>query len=904
MKKIFALLMTVCLLVGALCVAAFAAEAPQDAPAPDTVMRVSALKNDDTTVKINDYTNFEIGWNAAIDTALANSYKRVIVDFYANWNAAGSVFGSDSGNGFDNETIYIPEGVNITINLNEHTIDRALNEWIYDGEVMYIEDDSDVIINNGTIKGGWSANGAGGIHVKDDVTLTLNNVNIVGNTADDADGGGISLESDSVLTMNGGRFENNLLIGASKGDCGGALYMDGGTAILNGVTFKNNLTQYDSNEGSAIYVTGGELTLNECTFEGNSLQLQSTTPYQSSVIYAKNSTVSVNESTFGNHHIDDILQISSSVLSMESCVFTGAVNTDDFIDIKTESSVYVTDTIFTDSSARVIAGTVARDSFFRNCTFNNTADDGQTFAISGDPLEFYDCNFGDTKHDSEYINLVLSTVDKEDALIGVSGVLKDGTTAFTSCYDNLVYGWNTAITLAMSNVYDRIIVDLYADWKANDEGEFCSDGRGFDNGTIYFPENVRVTLNMNGHTINRNLGESKSNGEVIYISENADVIINDGTIKGGKSNNGAGGIHINDGAYVTLNNVHITDNVADIDDGGGIAIYDGATLIMNGGSFKNNVIVGSWSGTHQCYGGAIYVEDSKATFENVEFRNNQTEYDEDYGAAIYADDSEVYVKNCTFDGNGIKDDAKNFKTSCSIIHGDDSTINIEKSTFTNNGGGYHYDPRYAMTYTMDEYIGFYSSVFTLEDTKLYISGDSKISNNNVYYIVFARGGSSVYATDTTITDNTAMVMWSSAANENDNYFKNCTLNNNKLTSDKIQIAGGHSSSGIYADYHGESFYIDVYENFKAIRIHFENCDMGDSKFEEWAVDYVKFVNCKNAPKNNPYGGSIFGEGSLAMIFALLALVASGVSIFLVVYYNKKKAVPVTADNAEETVEEE
>ena len=47
-------------------------------------------------------TNFEIVWNAAIDTALANSYKRVVVDLYADWNAVAGVFGSDSGNGFDN----------------------------------------------------------------------------------------------------------------------------------------------------------------------------------------------------------------------------------------------------------------------------------------------------------------------------------------------------------------------------------------------------------------------------------------------------------------------------------------------------------------------------------------------------------------------------------------------------------------------------------------------------------------------------------------------------------------------------------------------------------------------------------------------------------------------------------
>ena len=51
-------------------------------------------------------------------------------------------------------------------------------------------------------------------------------------------------------------------------------------------------------------------------------------------------------------------------------------------------------------------------------------------------------------------------------------------------------------------------------------------------------------------------------------------------------------------------------------------------------------------------------------------------------------------------------------------------------------------------------------------------------------------------------------------------------------------------------------------------------------------------------------GSIFGEGSLTMIVAILALVSSAVSIFLTVYYNKKKAVPVTANNAEETEDEE
>ena len=37
-----------------------------------------------------------------------------------------------------------------------------------------------------------------------------------------------------------------------------------------------------------------------------------------------------------------------------------------------------------------------------------------------------------------------------------------------------------------------------------------------------------------------------------------------------------------------------------------------------------------------------------------------------------------------------------------------------------------------------------------------------------------------------------------------------------------------------------------------------------------------------------------------MIISIISLIASGVCIFLVVYYNKKKAVPATANNAAET----
>ena len=49
-------------------------------------------------------------------------------------------------------------------------------------------------------------------------------------------------------------------------------------------------------------------------------------------------------------------------------------------------------------------------------------------------------------------------------------------------------------------------------------------------------------------------------------------------------------------------------------------------------------------------------------------------------------------------------------------------------------------------------------------------------------------------------------------------------------------------------------------------------------------------------------GSIFGEGSLAVILSLVAIVSSAVSICLTVVYNKKKAVPVIASIQEDNEE--
>lgn len=264
MKRIFAIIMTICLLASTLCIPAFAAD---DAPAAGTVLRVSALKKDGTTiVVIKDYDNFEDGWNAAMElagdskTMKENTYDRVVVDIYTDWNAVDSEFTDDwiNGDGFKNDTIYIPDGTKVTLNLQGHTINRGLKYMTSNGEVMYIEDNADVIINNGTVTGGFGdAGDAGAIDIQDDARVTLNNVHVVGNNSG-WDGGGIFVGSGSILTVNGGSFINNGATGDAfaYSSYGGAVHVEG-TAIFDNVEFKGNIAPY----GAAISAKNGNVVI-------------------------------------------------------------------------------------------------------------------------------------------------------------------------------------------------------------------------------------------------------------------------------------------------------------------------------------------------------------------------------------------------------------------------------------------------------------------------------------------------------------------------------------------------------------------------------------------------------------------------------------------------------------------
>lgn len=450
-------------------------------------------------------------------------------------------------------------------------------------------------------------------------------------------------------------------------------------------------------------------------------------------------------------------------------------------------------------------------------------------------------------------------------VLRVSALKKDGTVTAIENGDfrNFAEGWEAAVDYAESNSYARIIVDFYADWNANTEGEFGnSSGDGFQFSTIYIPDDVRITLNLNGHTINRNLKEYEYDGEVIYIDEDADVIINNGTITGGWSCNGAGGIHIHD-ANVTLNNVSVIGNKVDDDDGAGIALYDEAELTMNGGCVSHNLSYNA------VYGGGVYIHKSSAFFTDVSFRGNQGIHRSTHGAAVYVDKGTLVMTGCEIVGNGLT------KTStgelCSVAYSimdisNGSEVALKETTFSENG--------YGKETAVDLNTSKYTTVINSVASHLTMERCSFKANNQVYLIQSEAAVFKVFDSD--FTENNSFAFRGNCAEGFNSAFTKCRFSyNESMLSLKDTFYFNTSNAGLS----------------------FVDCQFGDATFNNRRA--AKFVD--NNTQNS--AGSIFGEGSPVMIVAILALITSGISICLTVGYNKKKVAPIAVD-AKETEDED
>ncbi len=151
----------------------------------------------------------------------------------------------------DSSVLTVPNGAQVTLDLNEYTISRNRTEACADGGVFLIQGTM-TLTGDGTVTGGYSSGNGGAVYV-DGGSLILDGATLSGNSSNH--GGGVYVGAGGSLTLNSGAVTGN----SAKGK-GGGVYVKKGIFTMNGGSITNN----SANNGSAaVHV------LERCTFNLN-----------------------------------------------------------------------------------------------------------------------------------------------------------------------------------------------------------------------------------------------------------------------------------------------------------------------------------------------------------------------------------------------------------------------------------------------------------------------------------------------------------------------------------------------------------------------------------------------------------------------------------------------------------
>ena len=290
---------------------------------------------------------------------------------------------------------------------------------------------------------------------------------------------------------------------------------------------------------------------------------------------------------------------------------------------------------------------------------------------------------------------ILATMASLTMMISPMCVYADDTVYATDANGN---SYNS-IDSAWSAACNGTTVYMSADWNLNDR--------------LVVPESTTVTIEMNGHQMNRNLeNKTISDGEVLYLSKNSTLNLNGddnnstefnikgfnlsgsisnqtitsgGLVTGGSSDNGAGGIHMKKASTLVLDKVAIAGNSSTQISryGGGININnDDCQLYMTDSKIAYNFAK---------TGGGIYVEGENEiiTMDNSEICFNYA-YESGGGINVYEDasyitminGSKIYKNEAYGYGGGIY-----FNSPYCQLNSPDQTAEISDNCSKNYGGG-------------------------------------------------------------------------------------------------------------------------------------------------------------------------------------------------------------------------
>lgn len=390
-------------------------------------------------------------------------------------------------------------------------------------------------------------------------------------------------------------------------------------------------------------------------------------------------------------------------------------------------------------------------------------------------------------------------------------------------YENYQQAWNA--------VKNGGIITMLADWHT---GEMLMVEKG-----------ICITVDMNGHMINRGLTESEDSGEIFLVRENGLLILNgngvnstehwgtvrngkwnyrkngSGTVKingalltGGYNDDGGGAIHIQKNGDVRINGVTIAGNAnSDSNTGGAIRLQGEKSNLY----LTNSTI--AYNRSDDGGGAAIWVQgvDSFAEISSTKIHHNLVDIDDGDGGAIQINNGRVEIKKAaiSFNEAGRNGGAVYIYNGNLII--DKDTV-ISYNVANKEGGAVYVDSKADEVKIAGKYIG---NRATEEGGAIYVNSNVdghrgvRISNVEMIGNIASEYGGAVYVdSDDTVSLSEKVVMHGNSP-DNLHIISVAAIAENNLT------AG--SKIGIYAPWNPDKGYIKTnnYQYFFSDRVGYE-----------------------------------------------------------------------------------
>ena len=579
-------------------------------------------------------------------------------------------------------------------------------------------------MNGGTISENTVTESGGGVFVQGGTFNMKGSAVIQGNEATSTNshacGGGVYVNGGEFTMTSTAIIQDNEATGTNGHACGGGVYVNGtgkfdmgGTATIQG----NNASTTGTGSaagGGGVYVNGGTFTLTgTAKIQGNtttSTDSVSTPSGGGGVFVIAGGTFTMSGGTIGGADANEAdlgggVYVGVNTDTSEKGNFTmGGGTITGNTATQNGGGVYVAGGIFTVSgSSPVITKNAANNVYLTNGnTITIGAEDltGCTIGVSAEDMVSNDAT-PITNKDVTGADEIFTSDDPDYSIVKYNGAvyLSDAETKYVAGADNAeILGLFKDAIDAVNNSTDGGTITLLKDIDGSN-AVFENDSSQpqpitFTGGTETSP----ITLDLNGKNIDRELNAVQPNGSVIKIDGGALTIRDSsatdpdgtngtGTITGGNSSGGGGGIHITSNPMgsvfgsLILESGSIRDNSANGSNGGGVYIAGDCDFTMKGGSINGNTVKNSANS----HGGGVFVG-GIFTMENGIITNNCSELGNGGGVNIGSNgtftmrDGTISANDAGMTGGGV-----NLGASGATMTLEDGTISDNTASY--NGGG-------------------------------------------------------------------------------------------------------------------------------------------------------------------------------------------------------------------------